>query len=87
MSKLREKGHSHQRIADAVGTHKKTVQNDLKQAKVPAGEKAPVSTAKPKATTGKDGKTKLPPATPKEIARAWAMLDAGKKQKGDRCRT
>lgn len=80
VSKLREKGHSHQRIADAVGTHKKTVQNDLK-AKVPAGEKAPVSTAQPKPTTGKDGKTKLPPATPEEIARAWVMLDAGKGKK------
>jgi len=80
VSKLREKGHSHQRIADAVGTAKSTVQNDLK-AEVPAGQNRPVSTTKPKATTGKDGKTKLPPATPEEIARAWVMLDAGKGKK------
>ena len=46
VAQLRDKGHSHQRIADAVGTHKKTVQNDLKTetatgGKAPGGEKAP----------------------------------------------
>ena len=76
VSKLREKGHSHQRIADAVGTHKKTVQNDLK-AQSATGEKAPVADLKPKATTGKDRKKRLPPATPEVIAKAWGMKDAG----------
>lgn len=36
VAQLREKGHSHQRIADAVGTHKSTVQADLK-ADAPGG--------------------------------------------------
>jgi transposase len=76
VAQLREKGHSHQRIADAVGTHKKTVQNDLK-ADAPTGEKAPVGADKSTASTGKDGKTRKQPATPEEIAKAWAMRDSG----------
>jgi transposase len=76
VKKLRERGHSHQRIADAVGTHKKTVQNDLK-AQSPTGEKAPVGVPTAKATKGKDGKMRKPPATPEEIARAWQMKDSG----------
>ena len=80
VAQLREKGHSHQRIADAVGTAKTTVQRDL-IASAPTGPNEPVGTAMPKATTGKDGRTKLPPATPEEIAQAWVMLDTGKGKK------
>ena len=78
--KLHDRGHSQRKIADTMGAAQSTINKDLK-ANVPADQNRSVSTAKPKATTGKDGKTKLPPATPEEIARAWAMLDAGKGKK------
>ena len=78
--KLHDRGHSQRKIADTMGAAQSTINKDLK-ANVPADQNRSVSTAKPKATTGKDGKTKLSPATPEEIARAWAMLDAGKSKK------
>ena len=80
VSKLREKGHSPQRIADSLGASRTTVRRDLDH-QVPDRPDGQVGTSKPKPTTGKDGKTKLPPATPEEVARAWAMLDAGKGKK------
>ena len=52
------------------------MQNDLK-ADAPTGEKAPVGADKSTASTGKDGKTRKQPATPEEIAKAWAMRDSG----------
>jgi transposase len=76
VAQLREKGHSHQCIADAVGTHKKTVQNDL-AANAATGEKAPVAAQPAAASTGKDGKTKRPPANPEEIAKAISMKASG----------
>ena len=76
VSKLREKGHSHQRIADAVGTAKSTVQSDLK-AESATGRFRPVADQPAAASTGKDGKTRKPPATPEEVAKAWGMKDAG----------
>lgn len=76
VSKLREKGHSHQRIADAVGTGKATVQRDLK-AKSPGDPNEPPSDTKTKASKGKDGKKYVPPATPEQIAKAWKMKSAG----------
>ena len=76
VSKLREKGHSHQRIADAVGTAKSTVQNDLNP-KSAGDQNRPPADSKPKATKGKDNKKYVPPATPEEIAKAWGMKDAG----------
>ncbi|NBQ51319.1 MAG: hypothetical protein EBU35_11925, partial [Marivivens sp.] len=76
VSKLREKGHSHQRIADAVGTAKSTVQKDL-QPKSAGDQNRPPADSKPKAATGKDNKKYAPPATPKEIAEAWGMKDKG----------
>jgi hypothetical protein len=44
-----------------------------KTATVPNG---PVAATTPKAAKGKDGKERKPPATPEEIARAWAMRDS-----------
>lgn len=76
VAQLREKGHSHQRIADAVGTAKSTVQDDLK-ADAPTGRFRPVGAKTRAASTGKDGKTRRPSATPEEIARAWSMKDSG----------
>lgn len=76
VAQLREKGHSHQRIADAVGTHKSTVQADLK-ADAPTGGNPPVGAKARRVSTGKDGKTRRPSATPDEIARAWSMKDSG----------
>ena len=76
VSKLREKGHSHQRIADAVGTAKSTVQKDL-QPKSAGDQNRPPADSKPKASKGKDNKQYVPPATPEEIAKAWEMKDAG----------
>lgn len=74
--KLRERGHSHQCIADAVGTAKSTVQEDLK-AETAGGRNRPPADLTPEATTGKDGKSYKPPADSKEIARAWTMKDSG----------
>ena len=76
VSKLREKGHSHQRIADAVGTAKSTVQKDL-QPKSAGDQNRPPADSKPKASKGKDNKKYVPPAKPEEIAKAWEMKDAG----------
>jgi transposase len=76
VAQLREKGHSHQRIADAVGSAKSTVQEDLK-AEPPTGRNRPVGAKPPATSTGKDGKTRKLPATPEEIARAWSMKDSG----------
>jgi len=77
VAQLREKGHSHQRIADAVGTHKSTVQADLKSGTLGGGNPPPrvkVSTT----STGKDGKKQAAKkATAEEIARAWSMKDSG----------
>jgi hypothetical protein len=49
--------------------------------KTPTASNGAVGTEKPKALTGKDGKTRLMPATPEEIAKAWEMLDAGTEKK------
>jgi len=76
VAQLREKGHSHQRIADAVGTAERTVRRDLK-INPPTPANAGVGAQPPAATTGKDGKTRKPPATPEQIAEAWAMKDSG----------
>jgi len=76
VAQLREKGHSHQRIADAVGTAKSTVRLDL-ASDAATGRNDPVAVDKPTASTGKDGKTRKLPATPEEIAKAWAMKDSG----------
>ena len=82
VAQLRDKGHSHQRIADAVGTHKKTVQNDLKTetatgGKAPGGEKAPPGAKPATRSKGKDDKNYSPPATEAEKAKAWEMKDSG----------
>lgn len=73
--KLRERGHSNQRIANAVGTSKFTVARDL--AESPTIANAIVGASEPRVITGKDGKDRKPPAAPKEIARAWSMKDSG----------
>ena len=77
VAQLREKGHSHQRIADAVGTHKSTVQADLR-ADAASGGNPPPADEPPTTSTGKDGKRQAAKkATAEEIARAWAMKDNG----------
>ena len=76
VSKLREKGHSHQRIADAVGTGAATVRRDLKAKSAGKPNDAPAD-SKPKASKGKDNKKYVPPAKPEEIAKAWEMKGAG----------
>jgi len=77
VAQLRKKGHSYQRIADAVGTGETTVRRDLKAkaASSPFGEPADQS---PTTSTGKDGKKQAAKkATPEEVARAWEMKDSG----------
>ena len=77
VAQLREKGHSHQRIADAVGTAKSTVQNDLKDVAA-GGQNRPPADKPPVTSTGKDGKRQAAKkATAEEIARAWSMKDNG----------
>ena len=77
VAQLREKGHSHQRIADAVGTAKSTVQEDLK-AETPGGRNRPPGDKSSTVSTGKDGKRQAAAkSTPEEIARAWSMKDSG----------
>lgn len=76
VKQLRERGHSHQRIADAIGTAKGTVQNDLKT-QTPTGQNWPVGAPTSQPTKGKDGKTRKPPAGREEITRAWKMRDSG----------
>jgi transposase len=78
VAQLREKGHSHQRIADAVGTAKTTVRRDLTVTSA-TGPNRPVAVTGSKATKGKDGRVTRPPATPEEVARAWEMKDSGKR--------
>ena len=74
---LREKGHSHKRIADAVGTAKSTVQDDL-SVETAGGRNRPPADQPFVASTGKDGRKQASKkATPEEIARAWAMKDSG----------
>lgn len=88
--KLRERGHSNQCIADAIGTNEKTVRRDLAQTPTPANAdvgvsepesatpaNAEIAVSVPQATTGKDGKDRKPPAAPEEIASAWSMKDSG----------
>jgi hypothetical protein len=53
--------------------HMTLVNRRKKTATVPNG---PVAATPPKAAKGKDGKERKPPATPEEIARAWAMRDS-----------
>lgn len=54
--------------------HMTLVNRRKKTATVPDGT---VAAPPAKATKGKDGKERKPPATSKEIARAWAMKDSG----------
>jgi hypothetical protein len=75
VKQLKEKGHSNQRIADAVGTSKFTVARDLSG--TPTIANATVGDLETKLVTGKDGRTTRPPATPGEILKAWEMKDAG----------
>jgi transposase len=74
--RLRDRGHSHQRIADAVGTAKATVQRDL-ESETPTGPNGPVVPEDPKPSKGKDGRVTKPPATQEEVGKAWEMKDAG----------
>jgi hypothetical protein len=74
VAQLREKGHSHQRIADAVGTHKSTVQADLKADALGAENSSP-GADKSTASTGKDGKTRKQPATPVgSVTTPWCLI-------------
>ena len=76
VAQLREKGHSHKRIADAVGTAKSTVQADLK-VKPPGGRNRPPGAKPDTRSKGKDDKSYSPPATEAEKAKAWEMKDRG----------
>ena len=76
VAQLREKGHSYRRISGAVGADEKTVRNDLK-ADAASAENSALADKISAPSTGKDGKTRRPPATPEEIARAWAMKASG----------
>jgi len=76
VAQLREKGHSYRRIADAVGTAKSTVQDDLKTSSA-TGRNRPVAAAGSKASKGKDGRVTRPPATAEEIAKAISMKASG----------
>jgi ParB-like chromosome segregation protein Spo0J len=72
---LREKGHSHQRIADAVGAGETTVRRDLRL--IPAGPpNGGPADCPPAPSKGKDGKTYRPQATQDEIAKAWSMKES-----------
>jgi len=77
VAQLREKGHSHQRIADAVGTVERTVRRDLKINQAGPANAGPAD--KPPATsTGKDGKRQAAKkATAEEIAKAISMKASG----------
>ena len=76
VSKLREKGHSHQRIADSLGASRTTVRRDL-ELEALGGPNGQPSATKPKSSKGKDGKKYVPPATPEQITKAWEMKGAG----------
>jgi predicted transcriptional regulator len=76
VAQLREKGHSHQHIADAVGTAKSTVQEDLK-VKPAGGRNRPPAAQPATCSKGKDGKSYSPPATEAEKVKAWEMKDSG----------
>lgn len=75
VKQLREKGHSNQLIANAMGTSKFTVARDL--AETPTIANATVGPVAAQATTGKDGKDRKPSAGPQEVARAWSMKESG----------
>lgn len=76
VAQLKERGHSNACIAQAVGVHKTTIAEDLANQAATVGN--PTVAAKPvQSITGKDGKMRKPPASPEEVATAWAMKDSG----------
>lgn len=67
---------SERAAAERFGVPHMTLVNRHRQ-KTPTVPNGTVGAPAPKATKGKDGKVRKPPAAPEEITRAWEMKDSG----------